>query len=95
MNVSELAKRERMPELHELLSSIENVANKYDLMSVDIKNKIEQIYCRPATDISLGGSQKEVCQPNDLIGSIWQQLDRLKMLSERYEYLLDQLSKIV
>ena len=96
MNDNNLAKRERMPEFQELLSSIEGVANKYDLMSVELKNKLEQIYCRPTPIRSdVAAMDKVVAQPNDIIGSISQQVERLNLLSQRYDYLLEQLNKII
>lgn len=90
--------RERQPELKEVLISIENLSNKYDGLTVELKNKIEAIYTPPDSMLKdPSGTATNNIPPvgQHLVGAINEQIVRLSHYAERLEMLLLKMNGIV
>lgn len=86
--------REREPELKECLMALENLASRYDGLTLDLRNKVKAIYNAPEPE-SPYQMDAEPPKPDDMVGCINEQINRLAAYSDRLEDLLDKLHRIV
>lgn len=89
--------RVKEPELKEILNSLENLTSRFDGLTLNFKDKINSIYNPP--QLEPGNKPldvlKEEPKPNDMISCINNQLDRLKVYSNRMEDILVKLDRII
>lgn len=91
-------KREREPELKETLMALENLSNRFDGLTLDLRTKVQAIYSQPSPEPN-PLVHKPVAPthptPFDMVSSINEQVERLREYANRVEVLLMQLNRIV
>lgn len=88
--------REREPELKEVLTSLELLSSRFDDLTLNLKGKIQSIYNPPELEPqSKTTDNKEPANPNDMVGFMNEQINRLKICHDRLEGLLGKLNKII
>ena len=86
--------REREPELKESLIQLENLNNRFDQLTIDLKNKIQSIHNPPQIETKSPMDMEKKVEPADLVGRINNQIDSLKTHANRVEDLLVKISRI-
>lgn len=94
--MNDVPQREREPELKEVLISLENLSSRYDGLTLDLKNKIQSIHNPPQLEAANKAmDNKEPSKPDDMVGCMNEQINRLKAYGNRLEDLLMKLNRIV
>ncbi len=94
--MNDVPQREREPELKEVLISLENLSNRFDGLTLDLKNKIRSIHNPPQLEPAnkpMDGEKSS--KPDDMVGCMNEQINRLKNYGNRIEDLLMKLNKII
>lgn len=92
--MNDVPQREREPELKEVLISLENLSSRYDGLTLDLRNKVIAIYNAPELEAT-NKMDTEPSKPDDMVGCMNEQINRLKAYGNRLEDLLMKLNRIV
>lgn len=94
--MNDVPQREREPELKEVLISLENLSNRFDGLTLDLKNKIQSIHNPPQLEpANKPMDEEKSSKPDDMVGCMNEQINRLKNYGNRIEDLLMKLNKII
>jgi hypothetical protein len=87
--------RVREPELKEVLISLETLSNRFDGLTIDLKNKIQLIHNPPQLEpVNKTMEGAKSLKPDCMISSLNEQINRLKDYGNRIEDLLMKLNNI-
>lgn len=92
--MNDLPQRERESELKEILLSVEDLCRRYDGLTVELRNKIQAIH-NPSHIEKQSIPENKIAEPTDFVGKITMQIETLKNYSNRLEYLLGKMHKII
>lgn len=94
--MNDVPQREREPELKEVLILLENLSSRFDGLTLDLKNKIQSIHNPPQLEpANKPLDNKEPLKPDDMVGCMNEQINRLKNYGNRLEDLLMKLNRII